>query len=274
MRLTKVTAALLLNLVALGAIPSMALAAGPSSHETKTSSPLAKVFVKAESDSGDDGNESDGHDGQKQGGNANTGTGLSWGASGSSSSGSSSSSSSSSSSGSSGSVTTTVVVPPVIIKPDGDGFGDDGWTPPAKPPKITPNAGSDPASTVLPFGNNPGGASSGTRKFVGGGAVNPPVGSTKHKYVLSPVSPSEAPAVPNAETIPGPALTSTKHSENIDPVENQAVIVDRSAYALASPMQQFIDQATIILVILGALSLGLISLAVRNGRVSRRETKA
>jgi hypothetical protein len=255
MRLTKVTAALLLNLVALGAIPSMALAAGPSSHETKTSSPLAKVFVKAESDSGDDGNESDG-------------------ASGSSSSGSSSSSSSSSSSGSSGSVTTTVVVPPVIIKPDGDGFGDDGWTPPAKPPKITPNAGSDPASTVLPFGNNPGGASSGTRKFVGGGAVNPPVGSTKHKYVLSPVSPSDAPAVQNAETIPGPALTSTKHSENIDPVENQAVVVDRSAYALASPMQQFIDQATIILVILGALSLGLISLAVRNGRVSRRETKA
>jgi hypothetical protein len=269
MRLTKVTAALLLNLVALGAIPSMALAAGPSSHETKTSSPLAKVFVKAESDSGDDGNESDGHDGQKQGGYANTGTGLSWGASGSSSSGSRSSSS-----GSSGSVTTTVVVPPVIIKPDGDGFGDDGWTPPAKPPKITPNAGSDPASTVLPFGNNPAGASSGTRKFVGGGAVNPPVGSTKHKYVLSPVSPSEAPAVQNAETIPGPALTSTKHSENIDPVENQAVVVDRSAYALASPMQQFIDQATIILVILGALSLGLISLAVRNGRVSRRETKA
>ena len=219
MRLAKASAALLLNLVALGAIPSVAHAASTASSST--------IIIKIED-------------------STNAGDPSSVGV-------------------------TPVVVPPVIIKPDEsdeeDGTGT--WSPPDG--QTQPHRQHlDPLGVVLPFANNPGGAEVlNPGPFENSSRPQPGSQHLTKPFLVSAVSPLERPTNPNAQVLPGAPITDFASPHQINPDQNQAISINRIVFGAESPMQDFINQATIVLVMLGLLSIGLVSVVLRNGRVSK-----
>lgn len=232
MLLSKVTATALLTFVAFGAATSAANAFEASRVQTDSASVRSLQNLKSE----DDGNEGPGHD---------NGNGHGHGK------------------GTANNDTDPLVMPPVVIKPYESNTGEDdgnSWT-----PNLDPNAVPSPDPSALPFAVGPQ-----ARLGVGplpSSALD--MGVPRHSLVVSPVSPAEHPALPGAQSLLGEKPKSQQSEQRIDPNRNQAIVINRLSGAEQSPLQEFIDIALVVMAILGALSLGLVSLLVRSARVAK-----
>lgn len=239
MLLNKVTAAALLTFLALGCTTSAALAAGPTANQSQPNSNSALTLLKTEDDSHDDG--WGGGDGGSKHHDKNDGN-SGWSAGGS----------------------TPLVMPPVVIKPDETETTPDSqnsWTPPSDDPNSVPS----PEPSTLPFSVSP-------QSRPGTGLLPSTALSSQgghHSFVVSPVSPADHPSMPGTQSLRGDSPTIHQPEQRIDPSRNQAVVISRMSISQQSPLQEFIDTALVVMAILGALSLGLVSVLVRSARVAK-----
>ncbi len=235
MLLNKVTAAALLTLVALGSATSAAHAFDPPQAAKTHNSSASLATLKAEDDGHDDG--WGGGKGGPKSHDKNDDNGWSAGSS------------------------DPLVMPPVVIKPDEtETTPDTNWTPPSDGPSALPS----PGASVLPLVD--------PQSMRGTGMLpSSVIGSTggRHRFVVSPVSPADHPSLPGTQSLPGDSPTIHQSEQRIDPSRNQAVVLNRMSFSEQSPLQDFIDAALVVMAILGALSLGLVSVLVRSARVAK-----
>lgn len=237
MRLAKVTAATLLTILALGAGVSAAHAIASQPRQGHPGLIQALGLGRAENDSDDD------FAGSGTGHGKNHHEGASHGAD-------------------------PLVMPPVVIKPE-DGFDDEdsGWTPPADSGSVTPTI--DPTVDPQILNIQVGTQSQQSTSFVPPSSSETEVQARRHHFVVSPVSPAEHPSLPGTQSLPGARPSQSQLEERVDPSRNAAVVINPMRMREQSPLQEFIDTTLVVMAILGALSLGLVSVLVRSAKVAK-----